>query len=98
MRKADNDNFILAYFLNLALNPEWAIPAIILLLLHFRLDIPIILFWIALGLWLGGTLIAMILIALIRKSVGPDKPSENKNPYSASTASVLNRKKDENVK
>lgn len=98
MRKADTENFFLAYLLNLVLNLEWSIPALILLGLHFWLGIPLYLFWLALGLWLGGTFLFMLVLLLIRKCIPPDKPQENKNPYSATNASVLNRKKDENGK
>ena len=96
MRKADTDNFFLAYLLNVVLNLEWSIPALILLGLHFWLDVPIYFFWIALGFWLGGTLLAMLVIALIRKSVPPDNPTVNKNPYSATNRSVLNPEKTDN--
>ncbi len=90
MRKAETGNFILTYLLNVVLNFEWSLPAWILLGLHFWLDVPIYFFWIALGVWLGGSLLFMLVIALIRKSIPPDKPQENKNPYSKTYASVLN--------
>lgn len=96
MRKAETENFFLAYLLNVVLNLEWSIPAWILLGLHFWLDVPIYFFWIALGFWLGGTLLVMLVIALIRKSIPPDKPTVNKNPYSVTKESVLSPKKTDN--
>lgn len=98
MRKAENSNFFLAYLLNLVLNLEWSIPAWILLGLHFWLEVPIFLFWLALGLWLGGTLLFLLVILLIRKTVPPDVPQENKNPYSVKNPAYLKRSDDENGK
>lgn len=82
MKKAETSNFLLAFFLNLVLNLEWSVPAWILLGLHFWLKIPIFLFWLALGLWLGGTLLFTLVLVVIRKCTPPDVPQENKNPYS----------------
>lgn len=98
MRKAENGNFFLACLLNVVLNLEWSIPAWILLGLHFWLDVPIFFFWLALGLWLGGTLLVMLILELIRRCNSPEPPRENKNPYSATNSSVLNGEKNENVK
>ncbi len=93
MRKAETSNFFLAYLINLILNFEWSIPAWILLGLHFWLKIPIFLFWLALGLWLGGSLLFMLILELIRRSTPPDVPPENKNPYSAKNPSYIRNRK-----
>lgn len=45
-------SFIKAYFVNLLLQFEWLLLACLMLGLHFWKDIPIVLFWAALGFWL----------------------------------------------
>ena len=44
--------FIRAYLINLLLQFEWLLLALILLALYFWLNVPIVLFWAALGFWL----------------------------------------------
>jgi len=94
MRKAEHSNFWLAYLLNVALNFEWCVPALILLGLHFWLGVPIYFFWIALAVWLIGPLIFMLTVELVKKSIPEDKPQENKNPYSVKNSDIFKKKED----
>ena len=93
MKKSKKDgSFILVLVLNLILNLEWIIPAVILLVLHFLFDWPIWLFWAALGLWVGIIVIEML---VLRWAAGcgnaPEPEKKNLNPYS----STINSKKGE---
>ena len=85
MRRARRSGgFFLCLLLNLFLNPEGMIPAAILLVLHFWLGWS---FWwavLALGLWiLWITFRKLVLSWANRCGNTPDRPTENKNPYSA---------------
>jgi len=76
-------NFFLCLLLNIILNPEWTIPAWILLLCHFFLNCSIRWFFLALGIYLLVIILQMVLMGLaVRLGTTPDKPKENKNPYS----------------
>lgn len=76
-------NFFLALLINMLMNLEWTIPAWILLACHFFFDWSILWFWLALGLWLFNILFWMDVIGWAsRCGDTPDKPKENKNPYS----------------
>ncbi|MBE6884072.1 MAG: hypothetical protein E7487_05660 [Ruminococcaceae bacterium] len=88
-RTKRSGSFLLCLAINLLLNAEWSIPAWILLLLHFLLDISIwwfvggLLFWIlctASGMWLMGW--------AVRLGNSKDPPKENKNPYSAKNSDL----------
>ena len=68
---------------NLLLNLEGAIPALILLGLHFWLDWPLWPVWVALGLWVLGIVVWMRIVGWAADCGNtPDPPKENKNPYS----------------
>lgn len=66
------------------MNFEGFIPAVLLLALHFWLKIS---FWwavLAAALWVVGIILHTLLIGWSAGCAGtPDKPKENKNPYSA---------------
>ena len=80
MRKS----FFICLLINIVFNFEFAIPSIILLGLHFWLDISI---WWSIGaflLFIAGIIIWMLIIGWAGKlSNIPDKPKVNKNPYSS---------------
>ena len=90
-------NFFMVLLINMMLNLEGLIPAAILIALHFFFDISI---W-----WGVGAVVAWVLYLLIwmliLKWVGtssstPDKPKENKNPYSSGPyVGKYNQKNDE---
>lgn len=93
MKRANSGNFFLAIILNLVFNLEWVIPAVVLLILHFAVGLSVFWFWLALGIWIGGVLLVTLILGWANKCSAPDKPQENKNPYSATNASVFGRKK-----
>lgn len=84
MKNKQAGNPFLTLLLNLIINIEWIIPAIVCLILHFAVDLSI---W-----WFIGALIFWVLVVLVSTSVieyaarcSSEKypPKENKNPYSA---------------
>ncbi len=85
MKKANSSNFFLAFILNLVINIEWVIPAVLLLILHFTVGLPIFWFWLVLGLWIVGILIITFVLGWAGKCSVPPPPRENKNPYSKQT-------------
>lgn len=85
MRKAKRDgSFLLCLLFNIILNVEGLIPAAVLLALHFWLDISVWWSVLAVALWIAGIALYMLVIGwAARCGNTPDKPKENKNPYSA---------------
>lgn len=75
-------SFWLCLLINILLNLDGTIPAWILLGLHFWLDISILWFWLALGLWLLGIVLWMLVMGWANRCSQPTPPRENKNPYS----------------
>ena len=85
MRTTNRKNgFILCLLLNLILNLEWTVPAIILLVLHFV--------WIKISIWWFVGAVAIWFIFILLKTVMlsvanrcgklTDQKQQNKNPYS----------------
>ena len=82
-RTKRNGGFLLCLLINMALNPEWSIPAWILLALHFWLGISIWWFVGAFALWILRLILGMWLMGwAIDCGNQKDPPRENKNPYS----------------
>ena len=82
-RTKQSGSFFLCLLINMLLNPEWSLPAWILLGLHFWLDISIWWFVGALGLWLLRMLVGMWIIRWASDCGNQKEPvKENKNPYS----------------
>jgi len=73
MRIADvSKGFFFCFLLNMLFNFEWGLLGLILYLLHLWLHIPL---WIALallGLWVGGSLLLAILVAV--DAIRPTRP------------------------
>ena len=88
MRKLHVDgNFLLALLINLVFHWEGSIPAWILLILHFMIGLSVKWFWIALGLWMLGMILWMMLVGKFYTWAAkcgntPDPPKKNVNPYS----------------
>ena len=84
MRKTRlSGNFWLCLIFNMLINLEGLIPAAILLLLHFILGWPV--WWAVLvaALWIVWLITWMSLVGWAsRCGSTPDRPKENKNPYS----------------
>ncbi len=85
MRRARHSGgFILCLLPNMLFNSDGLIPAAILLALHFIFDIS--LWWsaAAAAVWLIGIIAWTAFIGWANScSNTPDKPKQNKNPYSA---------------
>lgn len=82
--KTSGHGFFLTLLLNLVLNLTWLLPAAILLVLHFWIKLS---YWWAVGavgIWLFGIIFWTLFISFSAKAGSePDRPKENKNPYSA---------------
>ena len=70
-RTTSHSGFIQAFFVNLLLQFEWLLLAIVLLALHFWKDIPIALFWAALGFWL---LLSLVVTWFVTWAAGCETP------------------------
>jgi len=89
-------NFLLCLLFNMLLSLEWTVPAWILLALHYIIGLHILWFWLALGLWLLSIIIWMGIIGWASRCGSvPDKPKENKNPYSAKNSDFILKSKTE---
>ena len=75
-------NFWLCFLINLLLNLEGTIPAVLLLIAHFLFDIS--LWWSvgALALWILGMLLWMKFMGWAARCSNERTERENKNPYS----------------
>ncbi len=88
MRKLHVDgNFLLALLINLVFHWEGSIPAWILLVLHFVIGLSVKWFWMALGLWVLGMILWMMLVGKFYAWAAKcgntlDPPKKNVNPYS----------------
>lgn len=98
MRKTKfNGSFFICLIFNMGLNFHWSIPAWILLALHFWLEVPIWLFWAALGIWLGAIILWMLIIKWAVKCGDEPAPyQENKNPYSSKGYKPYKKESDQN--
>ncbi|WP_295126117.1 hypothetical protein [Ruminococcus sp.] len=83
MKRFDVTALLGSVGMNLLINLWGAIPAVILLVLHFTIGVPMWFFWIALAGWVViiGTMTVLMHWISIQPSL-PEKPRENKNPYS----------------
>lgn len=83
--------FFLTLLINLLLNLEGLVPAILLTAMHVLLGWPFWLVWIALGLWVAAICVQMWVFGWLRSAGNePTAYRPNKNPYS-----VGNRKPDD---
>lgn len=89
--------FFAALAINLLFDLEWTIPAWILLALHFIFEISLLWFFGALGVWIVAVAVKTAVFSwLVRAGNTPDKPKENKNPYSSSGYKPYNKGDDSN--
>lgn len=86
MRKCKpNGSFWLSLIINIILNFEGVIPAVVLLALHLGFGISVWWSAAALAIWIMRIIIWMLFMRLANKYGNvPDKSKENKNPYSVS--------------
>ena len=95
--KNTNSNFFCTLLINLGFNIMYSVPAWVLLALHFWLGWPIWLFWLALGLWIGGVVLWMLIIKWAAKCGDEPAPyQENKNPYSSKAYKPYKKESDQN--
>ena len=85
MRKSKRGKgFLISLLFNMLINLEGIIPALVLLVLRFWLGISIGWFFLALSLWILYIVLWMVFVGWASEAAGtPDRPKENKNPYSA---------------
>ncbi len=75
--------FFLSLLINMLLNLDGLIPAVILLVLHFVFDWSIVWVFLAVAVWLVWLILMMLILGWARTCGDiPDLPKENKNPYS----------------
>ena len=75
--------FLLCFLWNLLVNPEWLLPAAVLLALHFLKGWALKWCLAAVLLWPAAVLLKMWIFGkLIAAGKYEDPPKENKNPYS----------------
>ncbi len=80
-------SFLLCLVINMLLNLEWGIPALIALVLHLWQGLSIWWFVGAMLLWIGRLLLGMWFMGWAAAcSREKDPPKENKNPYSVGAA------------
>jgi len=84
----EHRNLLLCLLLNMVFNLDGTVPAWIFLALHFWLDISIGWFWLALGVWFLLIVLRMLLFMWANRCASPDRPKENKNPYSSKSSDV----------
>ncbi len=89
----EHRNLLICLLLNMMCNLDGTIPAFILLALHFWFDVSIVWFWLALGVWFLLITLRMALFAWANRCATPDRPKENKNPYSVDA-----KRRDDTVK
>ena len=84
MRKtANHHGFLVCLLINMMFRFEWAIAAIVLLVIHFLLGWPLFLVWIALGIWfLYAFFVTLVLSMANRIGNEPTPERPNRNPYS----------------
>ncbi|MBO5797690.1 MAG: hypothetical protein J6R77_05020 [Clostridia bacterium] len=81
-------SFFLCFFVNLLLNLEWCLPALVLLALHIWLGISLWWFVGGMAFWILSILSGMWIMGwAARCGSEQDPPKENKNPYSVKSDS-----------
>ncbi len=82
-RTGRGGSFLACLLINMLLNLEWGIPALVLLVLHLWLGISIWWFIGALGFWILSILSGMWIVGWATDCGNQkDPPKKNKNPYS----------------
>ena len=82
-RTKRSGGFFISLLINMFLNIEGVIPAVVLLVLHYYFDISVWWSVLALALWILYLIIWMLILGYVsRCSNTPDRKTVNKNPYS----------------
>ena len=89
-----SDGFFLCFLFNLLFNYWLGLIALVLLILHFWLKIPLFLTFIGLLAWVGVALITSVMVLWAAKTSDEETPyRENLNPYSAKNSDVFGVKR-----
>lgn len=89
-------DFSVNVVINMLLGPWWGIAAVIALVLHFVIGVPIVVFWALLGLWILINVLETAGLGLIsRIPTKPQAPQKNVNPYTKSNKDFPPLKKKE---
>lgn len=102
-RSGVSGGFFLCLLMNIVFNLDKALPAVILLILHFSLGLSVIWFWAAIGIWLMWIIIVTSFLKWVNHCGNsmPVNVNSNKNPYSAKTNDILpsevNNRSDKNT-
>lgn len=92
MRKTAKDRgFLLCFIINMLFRGEWAAIAFLLLILHYAIDLPLFLTFIALGIWVIYSLIVTLIFSFANSSNTPTPYRENKNPYSKTNDDIFHK-------
>ncbi len=91
--KSKMEGFFLSLVLNMFFRGEWFILALIALAAHFAVNLPIIVMWVLLGLWVLISLVVTLVLCWV-SGCGTQKPvyKKNVNPYSAKTEDFFTKK------
>ena len=77
--------FLLSFLFNLIFNAELLVLAVIALLLHIFLNLPIAITYVLLGLWILWALLITAGLGVLLKGTPPPPFQKNVNPYSKTT-------------
>ena len=67
-RAAPDAGFWMALFLNLFFQSEWLGIAVVMLALHYLLELPLVLVWLCLGIWLFWALAVTLFTGWLSRS------------------------------
>ena len=89
--------YILSFFVNLILNAELLILAVIAFWLHIFVNFPIVSVYILLGLWILLALLITAGLGVLSKGTPPTPYQKNVNPYSKKTSDYIQKKDEDNI-
>ncbi len=90
MRRSSRGSFFPNLLFNIILNADGLIPAAVLTALHFILDISLKWALAAALVWAFMIILNMaVLTAVSRSSSTPERPTKNRNPYSAKNGDIF---------
>lgn len=88
-------DFAINVVINMMLGPIWGIAALVALVLHFVIGLPLVFFWGLLAFWIGINVLETAGLGLIsRIPTKPKPPQKNVNPYTKSNKDFPPLKKD----
>ncbi len=88
--------YLIAYAINLLLNGEWFLIALVFFILSCVFNFPNFIWLTLLGIWLGWTaIVTFILSKLVTYGSAIRKPTKNVNPYSNKNADFSKTNKED---